>query len=142
MSTGTAFLALDDGFTSAIGHQGTVDVLKTIFPAIASQISLNRIEIKEPADQIVFKLKARLPEGKVLTATEIEQIGYEFWEVTPVKERMPVAPAPDQPAKPVDAGPVTCPRCACGYIYPPEPIRKSPAELRQERDDEHSRVMF
>jgi hypothetical protein len=35
ISADTAFFALDDeGFTSVIGHQGTVDVLKTIFPGL------------------------------------------------------------------------------------------------------------
>jgi hypothetical protein len=54
---------------------------------MADRIVLNRIEIKEPSDQIVFKLKSRLPEGKILTAAEIDAIGYEFWSVTPVKEK-------------------------------------------------------
>ena len=92
MSPDAAFVALGDGFTSAIGHQGTVDVLKAIFPALSSQITLNRIEIKEPSIQIVFKLKGRLPEGKVLDKDGIEAIGYEFWSVTPVKERIDPAP--------------------------------------------------
>jgi len=74
--------ALLESVQSAIGHQGTVDALKIILPAFSDQIVLNRVEIKEPAEQVVFKLKGRLPEGKVLSAEEIAAIGYEFWHVT------------------------------------------------------------
>jgi len=89
IETDVAFSMLDDeGFISAVGHAGTVEVLKAIFPALAENITLNRVEIKEPSMQVVFKLKGRIPEGKVLSKAEIAQIGYEFWSILPIKERV------------------------------------------------------
>lgn len=94
ISEDTAFGILDeDGFTSVLGHQGTVDALKEIFPGLKGSIFLNRVEIKEPTDQVVFKLKGRLPEGKILSLDEIKAVGYEFWSVSPVKKTIPPSDA-------------------------------------------------
>jgi hypothetical protein len=93
ISENTAFGILDEeGFVSAIGHQGTVDALKEIFPGLKNNITLNRMEIKEPSDQVVFKLKGRLPEGKILSLDEIKVIGYEFWNVMVINIPKPVVP--------------------------------------------------
>jgi hypothetical protein len=66
---------------SAIGHQSTADLLSALleFPVVA-----NRIEFKQTLSDaaLVFKLKGRPPEGKVLTRAELEEIGYEFGLLT------------------------------------------------------------
>lgn len=62
---------------SAIGHQATADILTKL---LGTKIIINRIEFKQEINQaaIIFKLNGRIPEGKVLTMQEIEQIGYTF----------------------------------------------------------------
>ena len=58
---------------SAIGHEGTAAIISELcgFP-----ISVNRVAITlQPGDVLlVFQLLTRLPEGKVLTAQEVQQL--------------------------------------------------------------------
>lgn len=72
-----------DGKTinSAIGHQSTAELLSVL---LEFEVPKNRIELKQSTDDLalVFKLKRRPPEGKVLSREEIEQIGYEFGLLT------------------------------------------------------------
>jgi Domain of unknown function (DUF1874) len=62
---------------SAIGHQSTAELLTLLleFPVLA-----NRIEFRQTIEMaaLVFKLKGRPPEGKVLSREELEAMGYEF----------------------------------------------------------------
>ena len=60
-------------FTSVIGHEATASVLSQL---LGIQIPVNRIQIKlEHGDiLIVFQLMTRLPEGKILTREELEQL--------------------------------------------------------------------
>lgn len=62
---------------SAIGHQSTADLLTTLleFP-----VAVNRMEFRQTVDDaaLIFKLKQRAPEGKILSCEDIEAIGYEF----------------------------------------------------------------
>jgi hypothetical protein len=62
---------------SAIGHQTTAELLATLleFPVTA-----NRIEFQQTLNDValIFRLKARPPEGKVLSHEELEEVGYEF----------------------------------------------------------------
>lgn len=62
---------------SAVGHQSTADLLSVL---LDHQVSVNRMEFKQTLDAIalVFKLRQRPPEGKILNRDEIEAIGYEF----------------------------------------------------------------
>jgi hypothetical protein len=62
---------------SAIGHQSTADVLTTL---LGVSVPVNRIEYRqEPGDlAVVFKLRGRPPEGKILAREEVESIGYDF----------------------------------------------------------------
>jgi hypothetical protein len=64
-------------FQSAVGHQSTCDILSSL---LGVHVPLNRITYKQEVDDIalVFKLKGRPEEGKILTVAEIEEIGYEF----------------------------------------------------------------
>lgn len=65
------------GYQSAIGHDSTASVISTL---LGVEVEMNRIQYQQQAGDIalVFKLKGRSPEGKVLTVKEIEEIGYEW----------------------------------------------------------------
>ena len=60
-------------FISAIGHEATADVLSQL---LGIQIPVNRIPIKlENGDTvIVFQLLQRIPEGKILSKEELQQL--------------------------------------------------------------------
>ena len=62
-------------FISAVGHQGTAQVLSRI---LGVEIPAERRTIfMEPGDRAIhFFLKQRLPEGRVLTAEELEKLDY------------------------------------------------------------------
>jgi hypothetical protein len=70
-----------DGFTSAIGHQETAEVLSEL---LNTPVSVNRIEyVQQPGEKaIVFDIKSRIPAGVVLSREEIERLGYEFGLLT------------------------------------------------------------
>jgi Domain of unknown function (DUF1874) len=67
----------DDGLLSAIGHESTAQILTELLDV---PVAMNRIQFAQEVGQnaLVFKLKGRPPEGKILTKEEIETIGYEF----------------------------------------------------------------
>ena len=71
-----AFLS-NDGFISAVGHQGTADLLSRI---LEIKIPANRVSIKMAKGDvaIVFRLLQRLPEGTVLSEQELAKLDYEF----------------------------------------------------------------
>lgn len=62
---------------SAIGHQTTAEVMTKI---LDFEVKPNRIEFFQTVEDtaLIFKLKKRIGEGQVLTAEEIETIGFEF----------------------------------------------------------------
>ena len=64
-------------FTSAVGHQGTADLLSNL---LGIPVPMNRIAIKmEEGDvALVFRLKNRLPEGTVLSESGLGKLDYEF----------------------------------------------------------------
>lgn len=66
---------------SAIGHQSTAELLTTLleFPVAANRMAYVQT-VNDAA--LVLKLKARPPEGKVLSRAELEEIGYEFGLLT------------------------------------------------------------
>ena len=68
---------VQDGFLSAIGHESTARVISTL---LEIDCPVNRIQYQqEPGESaLVFKLRGRPEEGKVLSAGEIEEIGYEW----------------------------------------------------------------
>lgn len=69
---------------SAIGHAATAEVLSGL---LDYKVETNRVEVHQQDDEValVFKLKTRIPEGKVLNREEIEAIGYEFGLLTRLK---------------------------------------------------------
>jgi hypothetical protein len=60
-----------------VGHQSTAEIMSQV---LGIPVPYNRVQVfLEPGDQaICFILKARPPEGRVLSREEIEQIGYYF----------------------------------------------------------------
>ena len=70
-------LMIQEKFTSAVGHQGTAEIISRL---VNINVSMNRITIKmQPGDSaIVFRLLERLPEGKVLLVEELKSLPYEF----------------------------------------------------------------
>jgi len=68
---------LREGFTSAIGHQGSADVVNAV---IGVPVDVNRIQASmEVGDQAVcLKLRGRIPEGAILDKEECDRIGYDF----------------------------------------------------------------
>ena len=68
---------LANGFVSVVGHQSTAEIMSQI---LGITVVYNRQTIfLEPGDQaICFVLKTRPPEGRVLTAEELQQLGFYF----------------------------------------------------------------
>jgi hypothetical protein len=66
---------------SAVGHESTAQVISTI---LGFEVPVNRISIyMEPGDRAVcFKLRQRPPEGQVLSAAQLEELGYDFMLLT------------------------------------------------------------
>lgn len=64
-------------FQSAIGHQATADILTSL---LGVNVPMNRIQYSQQPEEtaLIFKLKGRAEEGKILTIPEIEAMGYEF----------------------------------------------------------------
>jgi hypothetical protein len=61
---------LQQGFESAVGHQGTAEVITTL---LGLPVEANRVAIRlNPGDKlVVFQLGTRLAEGQVLSAEEV-----------------------------------------------------------------------
>jgi hypothetical protein len=68
----------DKNIISAIGHEATAKILTEL---LEFEIPVNRIHYKQGYDDIaiVFQLRDRIPEGKILNKEEIEKIGYDFF---------------------------------------------------------------
>jgi hypothetical protein len=96
ISVAEAREVLSDGYTSAVGHAGTADLLTRL---LGTPVSANRITVRmSPGDRAVhFALKTRLPEGAVLSASELTALEYDLV--------LSEVPAPAPPAAPTaDAG--------------------------------------
>lgn len=63
---------------SAIGHEATADAMGII---LGTPVQVNRIQAEqEPGDRaICLKIRGRLPEGVVLDAEQLEEIGYDLF---------------------------------------------------------------
>jgi len=70
-----------EGFVSAIGHAGTAEVLGEL---LGVTVPVNRVDYRQRVGEtaIVFKLKRRPPEGVILSAAEVQSIGYELARLT------------------------------------------------------------
>lgn len=74
-------IAKRENYESAIGHEATAEILTEL---LGVSVTLNRINNKQkPGDQaVVFKLRGRPEEGRILTREEIDRIGYDFGLLT------------------------------------------------------------
>jgi hypothetical protein len=77
----------NNGFESAVGHESTAQVISAL---LSIDCKMNRIRFsqQENTSALVFKLNGRAPEGKVLTADEIEEIGYEWGILTRLPDNL------------------------------------------------------
>jgi len=71
---------------SAIGHESTAAIMATL---LGVDVPMNRQQFAQAVGQkaVVFKLKGRPPEGKVLGIDKIQEIGYEFKLMTRLHDR-------------------------------------------------------
>ncbi len=71
----------------------------TYQPLLGVPVPVNRIQYEQTTGDlaVVFKLRGRPPEGKILTAEEIEAIGYDFGLLT-------LEPTPEQVVPPAVPG--------------------------------------
>lgn len=71
----------DGNLDSAIGHASTAEIMTTL---LGVDVPVNRQMFSQEQGQkaLVFKLNGRPEEGKILTAAEIEDIGYKFQLLT------------------------------------------------------------
>lgn len=65
-------------FSSYVGHESTAQIISKL---LHKPIGFSRKELKQKVGQmaLVFKLKKRPPEGKILTEEEVEETGYDFF---------------------------------------------------------------
>jgi hypothetical protein len=71
---------LKDGFTSAVGHQSTAEILSAL---LEMNVPTNRISLSLNKGDVlyVFQLLTRLQEGQILSADEIKSLPYKFFRV-------------------------------------------------------------
>lgn len=62
---------------SAIGHESTA-LIMTALLGVAVEVNRQIFQQQVGQQVLVFKLRGRPPEGKILTTAEIEQIGYSW----------------------------------------------------------------
>jgi len=72
---------LDKNLISAIGHESTANVISTL---LKRDCPVNRITYTQGKSEtaLIFKLNERVPEGKILSEKEIEEIGYHWGKLT------------------------------------------------------------
>ena len=70
-------LVTSNSLDSAVGHQSTADVMTTL---LGVNVPMNRQEFVQKIGQqaLVFKLNKRPQEGHIMSAAEIEEMGYSF----------------------------------------------------------------
>ena len=77
ISLNEAKVLIADGFESAVDNQSDCEVLTKVLDV---SVPMNKLQYLLTADDValIFKLKVRPEEGKILSVKEIEEIGYEF----------------------------------------------------------------
>lgn len=81
LSVALAQTLLQEGFVSALGHEGSACFLSNL---LGVKLPVNRVSIHlEPGDRVlVLRLKARLPEGEILSEAELARVPYELGLLT------------------------------------------------------------
>jgi hypothetical protein len=77
ISNDRAIQQIKDGFTSAVGHDSTAELMASL---LGVNVPVNRISVKpQPGDILLcFRLKNRAPEGVILSRQQLEELGYEW----------------------------------------------------------------
>ena len=72
---------ISQGFESAVGHSSTCEILTQL---LGVNIQMNRINYSQEVGEValIFKLEGRPEEGRILTVSEITDIGYKFGKLT------------------------------------------------------------
>lgn len=80
LNTVKELISKSDIIESAIGHESTAQILSEL---TGIDIPVNRVKYIQQPDEIavVFQLRSRPNEGKILTREEIEETGYDFYTV-------------------------------------------------------------
>ncbi len=75
------FRILNDGFTSAVGHEATAKIITT---QLGVNVPVNRVSIRlnQGDTLIVYQLLKRLEEGKILSEDEMRQMPAKWYVVT------------------------------------------------------------
>ncbi len=89
VSTGEAkelinkFAGEDKEIISAIGHEATAEIMSE---TLGYKIEMNRFSFRQTVDDtaLIFRLKKRAEEGKILEREDIEEIGFEFGVLTKI----------------------------------------------------------
>jgi len=71
---------LKRGFTSIVGHEATANILSRLL-GVEVKAERVRVQLNDGDVVVVFQLLQRLPEGKILTEEELENIKYMFYIV-------------------------------------------------------------
>jgi hypothetical protein len=76
-----AFVGAATNVQSFVGHESTAVILSEL---LGAPIAVHRGQYQQSvgASAIVFKLRGRAPEGKILSRVEVEAIGYDFGLLT------------------------------------------------------------
>jgi len=78
-------LLANNKWQSAVGHEATAKILSRL---LGFEIPANRIEYKQEKIgevALIFNLKKRIPEGKILSEKEIDEIGYKLGKLTKIQ---------------------------------------------------------
>jgi len=89
-----AALGREEGtLVSAVGHESTAQILTEL---LCVPVQVNRIQYEQAqgSTAIVFKLRGRPPEGRILSREEIGAIGYDFGQLS--RKLEPAKPAVDE----------------------------------------------
>ena len=70
-----------DGFDSAVGHESTASVISTL---LGAPVPVNRQAVSQQVGDValVFKLNGRAPEGTIMTAAQINEMGFVWGKLT------------------------------------------------------------
>lgn len=70
-------LVAESDLDSAVGHESTAQLMSTL---LDREIPVNRQRFQQQVGQkaLVFQLDQRPPEGKILSAEELKEIGFSF----------------------------------------------------------------
>lgn len=67
--------------TSALGHQGSVDAFNALFPGLNCEMNRIQATMNKGDKAICLKVRGRLPEGSILTLDQLNEVGYDLFEV-------------------------------------------------------------